>query len=223
MSKPSLFDKAKKSAPAKSAKKAKDEVVINSEKAFKAVKRLEELKKQKAEIEAEEKIVYGTVRTLGVEAFNKKYEDEKKFTDSFQILVTDAADASSVNVKTKTGGFMFAPTDKYIKIDADRAAFLTNKYGEDVVNEETTYKFDNDMLEKYGAIISKLIENSTEIAEADKDKLIKAETSLAVKKGTIKTFRSNDMMRKFPLPELTNDFLPIFQVKNVKVETEEAA
>lgn len=209
-----IFDKAKKQAPVKAAKKSKEEVVITSSVDFENIKRLEELKRQKAEIEAEEAIVYGSVRALGVSEFNKKYEEERKYTESFKIVVRDE---NSQN----TAVFMLAPTDKYIKIDEDKATLLKNKYGENIVAEETTYSFDNDMLEKYGAAISKMIEESKEINEADKAKLIKATTKLAVKKGTIKEFRSNDEMRKHSVEELVNDVQPIFQVKTPKVEIAE--
>ena len=66
-----------------------------------------------------------------------------------------------------------------------------------------------------------MIENSTEIDEADKSRLIKASTKLAVRKGTIKEFRSNDEMRKFSVEELVNDVQPIFQVKAPKIEVAE--
>lgn len=214
-----LFDKAKQKGGVKqpAAKKQKDEILVVNAEDFSNVKRLAELNDAIAALEAEKAIVYGSVRALGIEQFNKKYENEKKYTESFKILVADKAGADA-----QTAGFMLAPTDKYIKIDADRAEFLKNKYGEEVVAEETTFKLDNDMLNLYGEVISKLIENCTEIPATDKEKLIKAETALAVKKGTIKAFRSNDDMRKHPVETLTIDFQPIFQIKNPKVEGAEA-
>ena len=210
-----LFDKAKGKSEAKpSAKNSKDEVVITSEVDFQSIKRLEELKASIAELEAEQAIVYGSVRSLGVNEFNRKYELGKKYTESFKIVVKDP------NSKD-TAVFMLAPTDKYLKIDEDKATLLKNKYGEQIVAEETTFAFDNDMLDKYGEAISKMIENSTEIDEADKSRLIKASTKLAVRKGTIKEFRSNDEMRKFSVEELVNDVQPIFQVKAPKIEVAE--
>ena len=210
-----LFDKAKGKAPVKAAgKKGKEEIVITNEVDFLNIKRLEELKAAISELEAEQAIVYGSVRALGVTEFNKKYEDEKKYTESFKIVVKDP------NSKD-TAVFMFAPTDNYLKIDEDKATFLKNKYGENVVAEQTTFAFDNDLLDKYGPVISELLENCDKIDEADKTKLIKASTKLAVKKGTIKEFRSNDEMRKHSVEALVNDLQPIFQVKAPKVEAAE--
>jgi hypothetical protein len=212
----SLFEKAKTKQAAKpAAKKSKDEVVVSSNSDFANLKRLEELKLAKAQIEAEEAIIYGQVKTLGVCSFNNKYQEDGKFTDSFKVVV-------KTEDSQQSGEFLFAPTDRYIKIDEDRATFLKNKYGEEVVSEETVYTLDKDMVQEYGQIISDLLENCTLIKEADKAKIIKAETATTVKKGVIKLFRSNDRLRKFNCEELTNDFQPVFMIKGVKVEEVEA-
>lgn len=203
-----LFEKAKKAAPATSAKKGKEEIVIDDAAAFQSIARLQEIKNQIEGLEAEQKMVYGEVRQLGVDSFVQKYENEKRFTESFVVVAKDG---------DKTAQFLFAPTDNYIKIDEERAEMLKGKYGEDAVADQTEFVFDNDMLEKYGDVISKLIEKSKDIAEADKEKLFKAKTKIAVRKGVIKEFRSHDKMREIGVAELTNDFLPIFQVKTPKV------
>lgn len=210
----SLFAKAKGKAVDKPAKKSKEEIVITSENDFNNIAELNRLNEEIANLTAQKEMVYGDVRLLGVTNFNKKYEEDKKYPESFKIVVRKEGSNDTAVVQIQ-------PTDKYIKIDNDKATLLKNKYGEKIVDEQTTYSFDNEMLDKYGEIISKLIEESKDIAEADKAKLIKADTKLAVKKGSIKEFRSNDQMRKFSVEEITNDLLPIFQIKGAKVETAE--
>jgi len=64
-----------------------------------------------------------------------------------------------------------------------------NSYGNDIVEESTTFAFDNEMVDKYGEVISNLIEMSDEISEADKAKIIKAVTKFSVAKGTIDKFK----------------------------------
>lgn len=203
-----LFEKAKKAAPAPSKKNDKVEIVIDDSAAYQSIARLQEIKAQIEGLEAEQKMVYGEVRQLGIDSFVEKYEADKRYTESFIVVAKNGS---------KTAQFMFAPTDNYIKIDEDRAEMLKSKYGENAVADETKFVFDNDMLEKYGDILSKLIEKSKDIAEADKEKLFKAETKIAVRKGVIKEFRSNDKMRELGVEELVSDFLPIFQVKTPKV------
>jgi hypothetical protein len=208
MAKKNLFEKAKASTAAKPSKSEKSEVIVNDATAYQSIARLQEIKTQIEGLEAEQKMVYGEVRQLGVDSFVEKYQNEKRFTESFNIIAKDG---------NKTAQFLFAPTDNYIKIEQDRADYLSGKYGESVVADQTKFIFDNDMLEKYGEIISKLIENCKHIAEADKEKLFKAETKIAVAKGVIKEFRSNDKMREIGVDELVSDFLPIFQIKTPKV------
>jgi hypothetical protein len=79
-----------------------------------------------------------------------------------------------------TAQLMFVPTDKYITITASRAEELQEAYGEDIV-EEKLLLFDNEMIEKY-EVLSRMIEECAEIAERDREKIIKAVTSYSVAK-----------------------------------------
>lgn len=205
-----LFAKAKEksgSAPAKTSK-SRPEVVVADAMFFQQVNQLAELKKQMDALKADYEMVYGEVKNVAIDKFNEKYENDKKFTDTFMIIAEDG---------DKSASFMFAPTDNYLKIDADRAQFLTQKFG-DVVDENTKYIFNKELLEdeKIGEEISKLIESSKVLTAKQKEELVTAEVNHKVKKGVIKEFRSNDNMRKFPIAELTGDFQPIFQIKSVK-------
>jgi hypothetical protein len=58
---------------------------------------------------------------------------------------------------------MFVPTDKYITVTEERAEELRETYGEEIVEEETTFAFDSLMIEKYGEVLSRLIEECDEI------------------------------------------------------------
>jgi hypothetical protein len=112
---------------------------------------------------------------------------------------------------------MVIPTDKYIVIDKDRAELMQKQYGPNIVEEKDTYILDAAMVEKYGDIISKLIEKCKDIPDEDKEKLIKVETKRTIRKGTIqrlfvdfKKFTGNKM------GNLLEDIKPVFQMKNVK-------
>jgi hypothetical protein len=52
------------------------------------------------------------------------------------------------------------------------------------------------MIEKYGEVLSRMIEECAEIAERDREKIIKAVTSYSVAKGTIDNFKSMVMFKK---------------------------
>jgi hypothetical protein len=107
---------------------------------------------------------------------------------------------------------MFVPTDGYIKISADRAEELRETYGEEVVEEKTTFGFDSTMIEKYGEILSRLIEESTEIAEKDKEKIITATTAFSVAKGTI-----DNLSKLGDVKEVMEAVKPIVALKNIEV------
>ena len=68
------------------------------------------------------------------------------------------------------------------------------------------------MIEKYGEILSRLIEESDEIAEKDKEKIITAKTTYAVAKGTIDKFTDyGDVV------EVMEAVKPVVALKNVEI------
>jgi predicted house-cleaning noncanonical NTP pyrophosphatase (MazG superfamily) len=107
---------------------------------------------------------------------------------------------------------MFVPSDKYITVTEARAEELRETYGEEIVEEETTFSFDSTMIEKYGEVLSMLIENCADITDADKEKIIKATTKYAVAKGTI------DKLNQYgDVTEVMEAVKPVVSLKNVEV------
>ena len=122
----------------------------------------------------------------------------------------------SVMVEAKSGldtaQVMFVPTDRYITINAEKAETLREDYGDDIVEENTTFSFDDEMIQKYGEVLSAMIENSDEIADADKDKIIKAVTKFTVAKGTI------DVMKNYgKVNEVMEAVRPVVMLKGPEV------
>ena len=76
-----------------------------------------------------------TVKTESISAFVKVYEEKNKYPGSFEI---EAGKAS----------MLFIPMDKYITINEERAEELSLKYGEEIVEETTTYTMDATLIEK---------------------------------------------------------------------------
>jgi hypothetical protein len=68
------------------------------------------------------------------------------------------------------------------------------------------------MIEKYGEILSRLIEESDEISAKDKEKIIKATTSYSVAKGTIDSFAKYG-----DVSEMIETVKPVVALKNVEV------
>ena len=201
-----LFAKAKKSAPAKTTK-AKDEKVrikIEDTSFFDKIEKLEVLQDQMKVAKAKADMISDELRDLGKSEWAKLYDQTGKNPGSVMLeQVNDADDVAQL---------MFVPTDKYITITPERAEELQETYGAEIVEEETTFSFDSAMIEKYGEILSRLIEESDEIAEKDKEKIIKATTKYSVAKGTIDKFAAYGDVN-----EVMEAVKPVVALKNVEI------
>jgi hypothetical protein len=201
-----LFARAKSVAPAKTTK-GKDEktrIRIENEDFFGNVARLSQLQDNMKRDKAKADMIADELKDLAQNEWAKLYDRTGKNPGSVML--------ESVNDLDDTAQFMFVPTDRYISINEDRATELQEAYGEDIVEEKTTFAFDNDMIEKYGEVLSRLIEESAEISEKDKERIIKATTSFSVAKGTIDNFSKLGNVQ-----ELMDATKPVVALKNVEV------
>lgn len=202
----SLFDKAKKIAPSKTTK-AKDEkfrIKIEDESFFDKIAKLEQLNDTMKSVKAKSDMISDELRDLGRGEWAKLYEKTGKNPGSVML--------EHVNEDGDTAQLMFVPSDNYIKINGERAESLREEFGEEIVEEKTTFSFDNEMIEKYGEILSRLIEESDEIAEKDKEKIIKAVTVFSVAKGTIDNFKKYGEVES-----VMEAVKPVVSLKNIEV------
>jgi hypothetical protein len=200
-----LFAKAKKSAPAKTTK-AKDEkvrIAIEDTTFFDKIEKLEVLQDQMKVAKAKADMISDELRDLGKSEWAKLYDQTGKNPGSVMLEQANAEDVAQL---------MFIPTDKYITITPERAEELQETYGEEIVEEETTFSFDSAMIEKYGEILSRLIEESDEIKDTDKEKIIKATTKYSVAKGTIDKFATYGDVN-----EVMDAVKPVVALKNVEI------
>jgi hypothetical protein len=200
-----LFAKAKKSAPAKTTK-AKDEkvrLVVEDPTFFSKVEKLEALNDQMKAAKAKADMISDELRDVAKTEWLNQYERTNKNPESVMICQSQDDD---------TAQFMFIPMDKYITITAERAEELQETFGEEIVEEETTFSFDSAMIEKYGEILSRLIEESDEIKESDKEKIIKATTKYSVAKGTIDKFATYGDVN-----EVMEAVKPVVSLKNIEI------
>jgi flagellar hook-length control protein FliK len=199
-----LFAKAKKVAPKTT--KAKDEkvrITIEDASFFDKVEKLEQLNDQMKSAKAKADMISSEIKELGKSEWAKFYTEAGKNPGTVMLENVKGEDVAQV---------MFVPTDKYITINEERADELRDAYGEEIVEEETTFSFDSKMIEKYGEILSELIMNSDEIAESDKEKIIKATTKFSVAKGTIDKFADYG-----DVEEVMETVRPVVALKNVEV------
>jgi hypothetical protein len=199
-----LFNKAKKAAPKTT--KLKDEKVrltVDYPTFFEKVEKLEQLNDQLKAAKAKADIISDELRDVAKEAWMEQYSKTGKNPESVMVCQENGLDVAQL---------MFIPTDRYITITPDRAEELQEVYGEEIIEEETTFSFDSVMIEKYGEILSNLIMNSDDIDEKDKEKIIKATTKYSVAKGTI------DKLAQYgDVSEMMETIRPVVALKNIEV------
>jgi hypothetical protein len=200
-----LFAKAKKVAPAttKSAKDKKIRLNVTDPNFFEKVEKLEQLNDRMKSDKAVADMISDEIKDLAKSEWVDYYTQTGKNPESVMIVQEVAGDTASV---------MFIPTDKYITVTEARAEELRETYGEEIVEEDTTFAFDSAMIEKYGEVLSMLIENCSDITDADKEKIIKATTKYSVAKGTI------DKLNQYgDVQEVMEAVKPVVALKNVEV------
>jgi hypothetical protein len=200
-----LFSKAKKAAPAttKSAKDKKIRLQVTDPNFFSKVEKLEQLNDRMKSDKAVADMISDELKDIAKAEWCEYYQQTGKNPDSVMIVQEVAGDTSQL---------MFIAQDKYITVTEARAEELRETYGEEIVEEDTTFAFDSAMIEKYGEVLSQLIENCAEISEADREKIIKATTKYSVAKGTI------DKLNQYgDVQEVMEAVKPVVALKNVEV------
>ena len=200
-----LFAKAKKAAPAKTtaAKDKKVRLQVTDPTFFSKVEKLEQLNDTLKSAKAQADMISDEIKDMAKSEWVDYYSQTGKNPESVMIVQEVAGDTAQV---------MFIPTDKYITVTEARAEELRETYGEEIVEEETTFSFDSTMIEKYGEVLSMLIENCADITDADKEKIIKATTKYSVAKGTI------DKLNQYgDVTEVMEAVKPVVALKNVEV------
>ena len=201
-----LFAKAAKSAPTKVSKGKEEKVRIKIDDSgfFDKIEKLEQLQDTMKIAKAKADMISDELRDLGKTEWAKLYDKTGKNPGSVML--------EHVNVTDDVAQLMFVPSDKYITINADRADELREAFGEEIVEEETTFGFDSTMIEKYGEVLSRLIEECGDISEKDKEKIITATTKFSVAKGTIDKFSTYGDVN-----EVMEAVKPVVSLKNVEI------
>jgi len=174
--------------------KKTDKKVIQAPILGNKVQRYAELKQTIDSATGELKMIEGDIKTIGKDLFMKEYRQQKSTPDNFKI-------------QDDTGNTcMFICMDKYTIVDEAKAGILSNFDG--LLAENVVYKFNAELVEKYGAILSELILNCADIDDLDKGNLISGEKTFSVAKGSI------DRLMQYDSPEQVFELInPIVSLK----------
>ena len=177
-----LFKKAKEaSIPATTkGKEKKVRIKIDEPGFFDMVKRQAVILEQIKALTAESELKADEIKEAARLKWGDRFQASGVNPESVMIEARESDDPNA-----DTAQFMFIVQDKYKIISQEDANLLKEMFGDDIVNENEKYEFNKDMIEKYGEIISTLIENCDEIAASDKYQIITSSVKNEVKKGSI--------------------------------------
>ena len=186
-----LFANATTKTP--TAKKT-DKKVLQAPDLLNKVSKFTQLKHQIEALTGELKMIEGDIKVRGKSLFLEQYKADKRTPENFKI-------------QDETGATcMFIVMDKYTAVDDEKAAILKDFDG--LLGENVVYKFNPELVEKYGEVLSNLIISSPDIEEADKANLISGERTYSVAKGSI------DRILQFANPEQVLELInPICALK----------
>jgi hypothetical protein len=176
------------------APKKADKKVLSAHELGDKVKRFADLKNQIDALTGELKMIEGDIKGKGRELFVQEYKRERRTPENFKI-------------QDQTGSScLFIVMDKYTAVDDEKAAILKDFDG--LLGENVVYKFNTELVEKYGSVLSELILNCPDIADEDKGNLISGERTYSVNKGSI------DRLLQFANPEQVMELInPICALK----------
>lgn len=174
--------------------KKTDKKVISSPILGNKVQKYAELKQLIDSATGELKMIEGDIKAVGKDLFMKEYRLQRSTPDNFKIQ-DDTGNAC-----------MFICMDKYTIVDEGKANILSQYDG--LLAENVVYKFNADLVEKYGAVLSELIINCPNIDDLDKGNLITGEKTFSVAKGSI------DRLMQYDNPEQVFELInPIVALK----------
>jgi hypothetical protein len=159
------------STKVKETAKKPEKKIIKAEDLSDKIKQFAELKAQIDALTGEIKMIEGDIKVKGKELFLKEYKAIKSTPDNFKI-------------QDETGATcMFICMDKYTVVDESKAELLRNY--DNLLTENVVFKFNTELVDKYGEVLSNLIMNCQEIEDEDKANLITGEKTFSVTKGSI--------------------------------------
>jgi hypothetical protein len=168
-----LFAKKAPVAEKPAKKDDKISVVVPGADFSKKLKTFKEKKAQMNNLKAEIADIQGEILAVGKEEWIKLYQKMQRNPESFRLK--DEGNEA----------ILIMPKDQCLSIGDERAKELQEKYGESIVNEETTFAFNSDLLNKYGEQLSNLIQSADFMTDEEKEALVVPSTTVAIKKGAV--------------------------------------
>jgi len=130
-----LFAKAKSTAATKTTDKKDSKVRINVDDVtfFEKIQTLESLQDRMKSDKAKADMISDEIKDLGKEKWSEMYQKTGRNPGSVMLESRVSGDTAQV---------MFVPSDKYISLTGEKAEALREEFGEEIVEEKTTFAFE---------------------------------------------------------------------------------
>jgi len=196
------FAKAKVSTKPVAKKDDKVIVTVTDAMHLEALKAYENGKKLEAEGKAAKEAAAGILKEMGQAKVIDNFEKTSRKLESF--IITDG----KISV-------LFGVKDAYKRsnLDEDRIEYMKKTYGDDIIDMSTTYKFNTELVEKWGQEISEAIDASKKLPRDVKDNLIECDNKPCIKKGTIDILADIAKRAKTTIAQLYADICPTQYIK----------
>jgi len=145
------------------------------------ISRYDELKAIMKNAKAESDLIGGRIKEVGFQKWIELYEQNRTNPNSIDLIDGDE-------------NIMLQVKDSYKKVEPEKRAILQENYP-DLLETTIVYTIDTALLDKYGEVLTNLINNSKDIEEKDKENLIKGESTTIIKSGSV------DKLLNYPNPE----------------------
>jgi hypothetical protein len=145
------------------------------------ISRYDELKAIMKNAKAESDLIGGRIKEVGFQKWLELYEQNGTNPNSIDLIDGDE-------------NIMLQVKDSYKKVEPEKRAILQENYP-DLLETTIVYTMDTTLLDKYGEVLTNLINNSKDIEEKDKEKLVKGESTTTIKSGSV------DKLLNYPNPE----------------------
>lgn len=142
------------------------------------------------------------VKGEGISTFVKLYETEGSYPGSF-VMQSEGAQ------------IMVVPSEKYIKINEEKANELSLQWGDNIVEEVKTYSTDAKLFTKYKDVIESFLATSPEISEEDREKFFVEKSEFQIRKGTLSSLNENYDPIEFG--SIIEETKPVFSLKDLQL------
>lgn len=178
-------------------------IAIKDKSFFNDIKEYDSLQKDIKTLKDSSDLIFNELKSVSKEKWLEDYDNN--LNNPGTVILESSVDG-------ETAELTFLPSDRYLKINKEKAFELKETYGDDIIETESTYTIDTKMAKKYGKIITKLILESDEIEEKDKKKIIKLDKTYSVRKGSI-----DNLSEYGDVEEVFKEINPVVSIKNISL------